>query len=118
VVVRRAGDSTTSGDSCEALLTARAVLHFDAADGSFMDVFDGTIEKGGGQTSYSTSLVLQQHRGTFDLTALASKNYVNPVLHVMTTLGSMPSGRLVLEGDSRDNNPNIVATTAFIAEWP
>jgi hypothetical protein len=83
-----------------------------------MDVFDGRVEKGGGQISFSTTLVLQQHQGTLDLTALANKNYANPVLHLMTTLGSMPSGRLFLDGDALGRDPNIAVTSAAIAEWP
>lgn len=104
-------------DACRTLLTARAVLHFDAADGSYSEVFDGTIEKDGEQAWFSATIPLQEHRGTLDLTALA-KNYSNPVLNVRTRLGSMPSGELSLEGDANDSDPNTVAGPAGLAAWP
>lgn len=92
--------------SCGVFLTAGAILHFDAADGSFMDVFEGTIEKGEGQILFTAPLRVDEHRGTLDLTALG-KGSGNQFVDINTTLGSMPSGHLFFDGAFGD-----------IAQWP
>jgi hypothetical protein len=104
----------TAKDRCDPLLRVQAVVHFDTADGSFADVFEGTIEGGDGQIRFTGTLPFPQHRGTLDLTT-RKKNYVNPRFDITTTLGPMPSGKLFVNGD--DPGPNVVATSSPVAEW-
>jgi hypothetical protein len=116
-LVEGPGNSSDDPEACGSVLTVRAVVHFDADDGSFMDVFDGTIEKEPTSTRFSATLPLKEHRGTVDPTTLAKKNYTSPVLEIVTTLGSAPAGRLVLGGSDGDAQQNTSPTSAPIAEW-
>jgi hypothetical protein len=110
-------NSSYHPEDCGPVLTVHAVVQFEADDGSFMDVFDGTIEKRPTSTSFSAKLPLKEHRGTVDLTTLAKKSYANPVLEIITTLGSAPAGRLVLDGSDGESQQNTSPTSASIAEW-
>jgi hypothetical protein len=99
------------------VLAIHAALHFDASDGSFSDVFEGTVEKDASRVSLSAQLAADKHRGTYDLTSPA-RNYQNPVLKVSTTLDSWVSGSLILDEDRMVREPSGDIATIVLANWP
>jgi hypothetical protein len=107
----RRSDDPAGSRPCSRFLRVRAIVHFDTTDGSFAEVFDGTLEKSGGQAVFFAALPLDEHAGTFDLTSLVQNTRF---LRIRTTLGSQPSGQLFFDGGSVAVPPDTVP----IANWP
>jgi hypothetical protein len=106
-----------AGDfSCPDLLEMDASLRFETADGTFDEVFVGTLSRSESSIEMRATLPAASLAGSYDDSALVG-SYEDPVYTVRTSLDT-PQGHLSLEGTDDDPSDNEVPVSAMIAEWP
>jgi hypothetical protein len=114
---RKAKDAA-NGSWCGDLMEMYGALSFQTADGAFDEQFSGTLRKSvGNNVDFEGKLPAGNFQGMYD-TSWLPPSHTGAPFSLRTAVSPNLSGNIFVNSEQKSSNPNVVYTSALIAEWP